>query len=112
MDKEQEIVIESGTVTNPVFDETEFFHKEIEPRLMEVLKLCQKRSIPFFCTTEFSGDKRGKQAVMTGNYPGARCSGRLMLIKLLAEDVEVMEKCAALVMFDRMMKTEDGGKEK
>ena len=44
MDKEQEIVIESGIITEAKFDETEFYQKEIEPRIMELAKLCKGKS--------------------------------------------------------------------
>lgn len=103
MDKEQEIVIESGIITEAKFDETEFYQKEIEPRIMELTKLCKGKEIPFFSMIEFSRDDKNTTSRVIGNLPGARSSGQIRLIMKFTEDEKFMKKCIAALVFDKML---------
>ena len=105
MDKgqEQKVVIESGLIKEAEFDETEYYQKEIEPRLMELSKLCHEKGIPFFGMTEFSMDGKISGAKIIGNLPGARCSDRIRFFMKLAENEEFMKKCVMIIAVDDML---------
>lgn len=105
MDKEQKqkIVIESGIISEAKFDETEFYQKEIEPRITELAKLCQGKKIPFFSVTEYSRDDKNTTSRVIGNLPGVRSSGQIRLMMKLTEDEKFMKKCIAALVFDNML---------
>lgn len=105
MDKEQKqkIVIESGIISEAKFDETEFYQKEIEPRITELAKLCQGKKIPFFSVTEYSRDDKNTTSRVIGNLPGARSSGQIRLMMKFTEDEKFMKKCIAALVFDKML---------
>ena len=105
MDKEQEqnVVIESGIITEAKFDETEFYQKEIEPRIMELAKLCRGKKIPFFSMTEFSRNDKRTVSKLIGNLPGARCSGQIRLMMKLFDDKKFMKKCITFLAVEDML---------
>ena len=103
MDKEQEIVIESGIITEAKFDKTPFHQKEIEPRITELARLCQGKEIPFFSMIEFSRDDKNTTSRVIGNLPGARSSGQIRLMMKFTEDEKFMKKCITALVIDNML---------
>lgn len=60
-------------ITDPNFDESEFYEAEIKPVLQKLIERCNKRQLPFICGVNFANDgNKGNGISYVAGLPGAR----------------------------------------
>jgi hypothetical protein len=82
-----------GIISEPFFDETEFYKAEVEPLVKQLQAKCEERNLPMLvkvehCHKDVSEGKDITSGCLIGILPGARTSPRLRIMAKVAEHGE------------------------